>query len=194
MADDEEFDFEGDSSMKDLIAKMGDIDKAIEDIHELDKAGKNGETSSGERTQAKGSNFYETPGEAGTDVIDIVVSGDDDFDEDGDVDGVAGLADLQKEMQQLDKSFEEKIVKVSCVKPVLDAALGISMKTSKGITRIVGINSSGLLANSELKPAMQLLSVNGASIKNAKHAKFLIDSHPRDILLEAKTLPPTSLA
>jgi len=183
MADESEnFEYDGNDSINDLIARMGAIDKAIEDIHDLDKKKDIG-------TPAKGSNFMDTPEEKADEVEDMAFEDDDDDD-----DVEAGLEDMQKEMQLVDEEkkkgqVKNEFVTVSCVKPTPEAAIGISMKTSKGITKIVSVNPVGLLAKSQLVPIMQLISVNGMPIKNAKHAKWLIDMEPRQIVLVARTMP-----
>jgi hypothetical protein len=181
----EDLDFLGDSSMKDLALRMDEIDKAIEAINEVDKGSPQKKEGS-EESPAKGSNYYETPEEATVGVQDVVVDDDDDDDAD------AGLEDLQKEMKQFEANQEQapavddEIVTATCVKPTVTSSIGISMKTSKGITRIVAVNPSGLLANSSLRPGLQLIQVNDVNVRNAKHAKFIIDNHPGSITLVAK--------
>ena len=190
MADDgDEYEFDGDSSIKDLIARMGDIDKAIEDIHDLEKKRENVPVNG---TPAKGYEFSDTPRETAAEVEDVALVCEDE-DDDCDSDAEAGLADMQKEMQLVEEqehSFVEEIITVSCTKPTPESAIGISMKSSRGVTRIVGVNPEGLLADSKLRADLQLVSVNGIPVKNGKHAKYLIDIHPRDISLVVKTTPP----
>jgi hypothetical protein len=190
MADDgEDYDFEGNASMIDLIARMGDIDKAIEDINDLEKAA----VKKSENAHINGSLTEEVANE----VEDVVVDGAEDDDDDDDDDVDAGLADLQKEIKMVEElqeqSFVEEIFTVSCVKPTPESAIGVSMKSSKGVTRIVSVNPLGLLANSELRPNMRLASVNGIEVKNAMHAKHLINIHPTVVVLVVKTLPPLPL-
>ena len=190
MADDgDEYEFDGDSSIKDLIARMGDIDKAIEDIHDLEKKRENVQVNG---TPANGHEFSDTPGETAAEVEDVALVCEDE-DDDDDCDAEAGLADMQKEMQLVEEqehSFVEEIITVSCTKPTPESAIGISMKSSRGVTRIVGVNPEGLLADSKLRADLQLVSVNGMPVKNGKHAKYLIGIHPRDIVLVVKTTPP----
>jgi len=196
MADDgDEYEFDGNSSIKDLIARMGDIDKAIEDIHDLEKKREN---VPGNGTPAKGFDFSDTPTgrETAVEVEDFAFVSEDE-DDDDDCDAEAGLADMQKEMQLVEEqehSFVEEIITVSCTKPTPESAIGISMKSSRGVTRIVGVNPEGLLADSKLRADLQLVSVNGMPVKNGKHAKDLIGIHPRDIVLVVKTTPPRRIS
>jgi len=188
----EEFDFLGNGSMKDLAMRMNEIDKEIEAIAEVDKGTPEKEGSSNGSPKK---NFYDNPKEASVEVEDIVL------DESDDDDGDAGLEDLQKEMKEFEAQqvkheqapvtkFRTETISASCVKPKQSSPVGISMKTSKGITKLVAINPKGLLAQSKLRPGMQLLQVNGVKIKNAKYAKTVIESLHGTITLVAATLPP----
>ncbi|KAG7361754.1 hypothetical protein IV203_036855 [Nitzschia inconspicua] len=80
---------------------------------------------------------------------------------------------------------KKRMVTVVVKKPSQDSPIGISMKTSKGCTTIVGILETGLLSNSELKPGMELLRVNGVPIQNAKHARHLIQCSSSKVKLVA---------
>lgn len=193
----EEFDFLGNSSMKDLAMRMNEIDKEIEAIAEVDK----GTPRKAERMPGSpAKNYYETPDDAAAAIEDVVI--DDDGDDDDDFDADAGLEDMQKEMKEFEaqqvqqeqaptaKPFVSETISASCIKPSQSSAIGISMKTSKGVTLILAVNPKGLLAKSSLRPGMQLLQVNGVNIKNAKYAKSIIDSHHGTITLVAKTVPP----
>lgn len=198
MAEDESenFDFLGNSSMKDLAMRMNELDKEIEAISAAETGSHDQEGQNGIRSpKGKTYNFYETPDEISTDQMLAFAEGDRYDDDDDDAD--AGLEDLQKEMQQIEAQQEQtplvlkegEAVMATCVKPTLTSSIGISMKTSKGLTTIVGIAPNGLLAKSDLQPNMQLLQVNGCTIKNAKHAKFLIESHPGSITILARRIP-----
>lgn len=191
--------------------RMDEIDKEIAAIEEVDKGTPNKQKPEG---TAAGSpprkNFYDTPEEATAEVEDIVVEEDDDGEDDDDIDedADAGLEDLQKEMKELEaqqvvpqqepatqkeqapKEFVRETISATCVKPTQSSAVGISMKTSKGITRIVAINPKGLLAKSRLRPGLQLIQVNGVNVKNARYAKSIIDSHHGTITLVAQSMPP----
>jgi C-terminal processing protease CtpA/Prc len=198
MADDgEDYDFEGNASIIALMAKMGDIDKALEDIHDIENEAKRRGEKAQDGSPTKGSNFYETPEEAAKRFEDVAVdTDDDDYNEDDDDDDVdAGLEDLQKEIQTVEEqeSFVEETFTVCCVKPTPATPIGVSMKSSKGVTRIIGVNPSGLVAKAHLQPNVRLVSVNGEAVKNAKHAKFLIGRQEADVVLLVKTLPPLRL-
>ncbi|KAG7355535.1 hypothetical protein IV203_000221 [Nitzschia inconspicua] len=80
---------------------------------------------------------------------------------------------------------KKRMVTVIVKKPSQDSPIGISMKTSKGCTTIVGILETGLLSNSELKPGMELIRVNGVPIQNAKHARHLIQGSSSKVKLVA---------
>jgi hypothetical protein len=80
---------------------------------------------------------------------------------------------------------KKQMVTAVAVKPSKECPLGISMKTSKGITTIVGIQEDGLLRNSELKAGMKLVMVNGVPTKNAKHARHLIQCSVERVKLVA---------
>ena len=58
------------------------------------------------------------------------------------------------------------------------------MKTSKGVTVIVSINSEGLMYNSTLKPGHKLVKVNGIEVKNARHARVIIQSAASKVVVE----------
>lgn len=188
----ENFDFLGNSSMFDLAMRMNELDKEIEAISAVDRA-REGKIIGSPR--GKNNNFYETPEEVSTDQMHVVEESDKYDDDDDDAD--AGLEDLQREMQQFEAEQEHapiqlqegEVITAKCIKPTLTSPIGISMKTSKGLTTIVGVAPNGLLANSDLRPNMQLLQVNGCAIKNAKHAKFIIESHPGSITIVARRIP-----
>mmetsp|Transcript_111475 Transcript_111475/g.322278 ORF Transcript_111475/g.322278 Transcript_111475/m.322278 type:complete len:196 (-) Transcript_111475:209-796(-) len=193
MGDDaEDFDFEGNASMQMLMARMGEIDKAIDDIKQVDKVSSTGDGLSPEDEPPS---VQRNTFNSGNIVRDVVLGGSDDDDDDfgEDEDGDAGLADLQQEMKNFDaeqiqnQAGSDSII-ATCSKK-LGSPIGISMKTSKGVTKIVAINPSGLLAGSQLRPDLKLQSVNGISVKNAKHAKFLIDSVAGSLTLVAKEMP-----
>lgn len=72
-------------------------------------------------------------------------------------------------------------ITVTVTKPDKSSPLGMSMKTSKGVTRIVSIMEHGLLAGSGLQEANELVEINGTAIKNAKHARHIIQAAPTDV-------------
>ena len=77
----------------------------------------------------------------------------------------------------------KKII-ATCVKPEPTSKVGISMKTSKGVTVIVSINSEGLMYNSTLMPGHKLVKVNGIEVKNARHARVIIQSAASKVVVE----------
>ena len=197
--DDENLDFLGNSSMFDLAMRMNELDKEIEAISAVEEGShsNDGPTGSARSPKGKTYNFYETPDEISTDQMRVEVEESDRYDDDDD-DADSGLEDLKKEIQQVEAQQEHaapillqegEAVTATCVKPTLTSSIGISMKTSKGLTTIVGVAPNGLLAKSDLRPNMQLVQVNGCTIKNAKHAKFLIESHPGCITILARRIP-----
>ena len=79
----------------------------------------------------------------------------------------------------------KKSITITLTKPTKESALGISMKTSKGVTRIVSISDEGLLAGSGLKPMYELKEVNGEELKNARHARSLIQAATDEVKIVA---------
>ena len=87
--------------------------------------------------------------------------------------------------EQGGKTIQKKSITVTLSKPSKDSTLGISMKTSKRITRIVSISDEGLLAGSGLKPGFQLKQVNGETLTNARHARHCIQTAPDEVKILA---------
>jgi hypothetical protein len=73
---------------------------------------------------------------------------------------------------------------ISAIKPEPTAKVGISMKTSKGHTLIVAVTADGLLAGKGLKEGHKLIKVNGIDVKNARHARVLIQSAATKVSVE----------
>ena len=206
--DEDELDFLG-GSMKDLMAKMGEIDATLDDIQNIDTEKKS--------TTPKSSTF-----------IDVHDTFEDD-DDDDDHQDEGKLDDLAKELnaaaQDDDKwavpAFKssttstptpnpvtpqdpmsvplprgimpvtevETIVTETVTKPSPDTAVGISMKTSKGKTRIVGLNPNGLLMQSgdcKLKVGYEIVSINGQKIQNGRQARHIIMTTPDKVTIEAR--------
>ena len=82
----------------------------------------------------------------------------------------------------------ENEVSVTVKKPTPDTPIGISMKTSKGVTRIVGILENGLLKNTKLRGGLEIVQINGVGVKNAKHARILIQAANDTVTIEARDL------
>eukprot|EP00529_Nitzschia_sp_RCC80_P027649 CAMPEP_0113482860 /NCGR_PEP_ID=MMETSP0014_2-20120614/23137_1 /TAXON_ID=2857 /ORGANISM="Nitzschia sp." /LENGTH=258 /DNA_ID=CAMNT_0000376391 /DNA_START=147 /DNA_END=923 /DNA_ORIENTATION=+ /assembly_acc=CAM_ASM_000159 len=237
-----DLDFMGNGSLADLMSKMGDIDKVLNEISEID-SGKQDTSAGGSGTAntAGGSdkNSKNSAGNGDKNVLPkssaaVVESSYDDSSvslfSDGDVYGDGGdddVADLKGELMAADeadrqakeerlklaelkkqciadrtavygtweetvdgkeeqgKTVQKKSITVTLTKPSKDSPLGISMKTSKSITRIVSISDEGLLAGSGLKPGFQLKQVNGETLKNARHARHLIQNAPDEVKIIA---------
>jgi hypothetical protein len=184
----EEFDFMGDG-MKDLAMRMGEIDKQLAEIADSDKP-----KTSEEKNVVP--NALPEP-----DFLDSTASfvSDEYLD---DEDAGSGLAEMQRELQEfeaLEASAKtelaltpekagrkvEKRITVALLKPSQTSSVGISMKTSKGVTKIVAIAQQGLCASTDLKTGLELLEINGVSIKNAKHARHMIQNAPKNVLIVA---------
>jgi PDZ domain len=73
---------------------------------------------------------------------------------------------------------------ISAIKPEPSAKVGISMKTSKGNTLIVAVTADGLLAGKGLMEGHKLIKVNGIDVKNARHARVLIQSAATKVSVE----------
>mmetsp|Transcript_130887 Transcript_130887/g.195025 ORF Transcript_130887/g.195025 Transcript_130887/m.195025 type:complete len:215 (+) Transcript_130887:123-767(+) len=202
-----EFDFlQG--SMKDLAMKMGEIDDVLAEITAPEETKNDKEKEEElEKEREEKDDVPEAPikeesvlATVNTSYVDVEDTYDDDSDDDGDDDG--GLTDLQGELRQfeeMDKTHQldavmggqsptlvETPITVIVHKPSPTSPLGISMKTSKGITRIVGLSESGLLSKTELREGQLLVKINGIYIKNAKHARYIIQNATNKVILEAK--------
>jgi hypothetical protein len=197
---DEEFDFlQG--SMKDLAMRMGEIDDVLAEIagseetkHEKEKEQE--EVEGEEESPVKEDTITILP-PVDTSYDDVEDDCDDDVDSD---DG--GLTDLQGELRQfeeMDKTHQldavlgeestklvETPVMATVHKPAPTSPLGISMKTSKGITTIVALAESGLLAKTDLRVGHILVKINSIYIKNAKHARYIIQNAAGKVCLESK--------
>jgi len=239
----EDLDFMANGSLADLMSKMGDIDKVLNEISEID-SGKQDTSAGGPGTAntTRGSEKNNINSDAGN--VDqnlvpkssaaVVESSYDDSSvslfSDGDVYGDGGdddVADLKGELMAADEAdrqakeerlklaelkkqcianrtavygtweesvhgkeeqgttIQKKSITVTLTKPSKDSPLGISMKTSKSITRIVSISDEGLLAGSGLKPGFQLKQVNGETLKNARNARHLIQTAPDEVKILA---------
>jgi predicted metalloprotease with PDZ domain len=179
----EDMDFLGNGSMMDLVMKMGDLDRVLDEISQIDTNGQKSTT-----------NFSD-------DVVDI---------DDSEVGSVA-LVQMQRELLLAEQRTEEsprrnregnlppstsrfvmetaekgKLVTAVAVKPSQDCLLGIRMKKSNGVTMIVNIRDTGLLNDSDLRPGMELVSINDEPIKNAKHAKGLIQGSSARVKIVAR--------
>ena len=236
----EDLDFMANGSLADLMSKMGDIDKVLNEISEIDSGMQ--KTPAGS-SRAGGSNNNNK--NAASKAVDknvppkssaaVVESSYDDSSvslfSDGDVYGDGGgddVADLKGELMAADEAdrqakeerlrlaelkkqcilnrttvhgtweetpdggeeqgrqtTQKKSIIVTLIKPFKDCPLGISMKTSKRITRIVSISDDGLLAGSGLKAGFQLKQVNGETFTNARHARTLIQNASDEVKIMA---------
>jgi hypothetical protein len=189
----EDYDFMGDG-MKDLAMRMGEIDKQLDEIAESEKP-----KTPEEKNDVVLNNALPVPNFE--DSRASIVS--DEFLDDED--GESGLAEMQRELEEfeaLEASAKaergaltppektggrkvEETISVAVLKPSPTSSVGISMKTSKGVTMIVAIAQQGLCASTDLKPGLELLEINGVPIKNAKHARFMIQNAPKNVLIVA---------
>jgi hypothetical protein len=208
-------DFLGNGSMMDIAMRMGDIDKVLDEIHQMDDDHGHGESCNETEHGGTGpTKEYDDdedkrnvitkhgdsngPATCADEVHDDEVHDDEDEDDD-DFSGLSAdaLAQMQAELKQADDEQQQQsstttsvlgeMVTVVVIKPTQESPLGISMKTSKGITWIVGISDTGLLKDSKLVVGtMILVSVNGVPIKNARHARSLIQASNRTVKLVAQ--------
>jgi hypothetical protein len=250
----EDMDFLGNGSLAEIMSKMGDIDKVLSEINEIDtskptataattsgsrnknKTDKGNVGSGGNADSTKKSGFSDSPSTAATLESPVAATVAASYDEsatslfsDGDVyvDDGADILDLQGELKAAEESERQakeermkaaelkrqcianrktvygtwvegttdeagggeknikKSITVAVNKPSKDSSVGISMKTSKGITRIVAISDDGLLAGSGLEEKQQLVEVNGVAIKNARHARQLIQTATEEVKMVA---------
>ena len=68
----------------------------------------------------------------------------------------------------------EHRITATVIKPSPTNPIGLSMKTTNGVTRIVGIVEGGLVAQSSLQIGYELITINDVLVRNAKHARLLI--------------------
>ena len=80
-------------------------------------------------------------------------------------------------------------VTATIFKPTPDASIGISMKTSKGITLIIKITPGGLMSNTcvFLQVGMRIVSINDKLIRNARHARELIQMSRMEVSITCLT-------
>ena len=204
MSEFEEYDFGG--GVDDIVLKMGVIDKELAEISRMEE-----KANSPEREKPMAPYEEEKDGDPNRlfDVSTVSQVSDIDFDDD-----TGNLASLQGELEEFEKLEFEKLeaqarkeremrmtpttgenpeiarlqghVSVTVVKPNPSSPIGLSMKTVKGITRIVNISESGLLANSDLQVGLRLIEVNDIRIKNAKHARCIIQTSPKKSNLSSR--------
>jgi C-terminal processing protease CtpA/Prc len=187
VSESEDFDFMGDSSMKDLAMRMGDIDKQLDEINEIEK--KSNDSSPQKDTRALDDQMLAAQFEdSRTSIVSDVVLDDDD----------EALEDLQGELKEFEAMQKEAAlaaspnnppstqmdtVSATVLKTSPTSPIGISMKTVQGVTRIVSIAENGLLASTALKPGFIIHEINGVNIKNAKHARYMIENAPEKVTI-----------
>lgn len=228
----DDMDFLGNGSMMDLEIKMGDLDKVLEEISqmdgrdqkqathnlsegEVDPPHKIENTSTDIETGEKTKSIGDKDTDGGLTQPSFNDSMGPDYSDDEIIDdsgvGNEGLAQMQAELLQAEKDDIEKqqqrqernpllsapgstvqdrvekeeLVAAIAVKPTQECPVGMSMKTSKGVTTIVGILDTGLLKDSRLRAGMELIQVNGVQIKNAKHARHLIQASAKRVKILA---------
>jgi len=135
------------------------------------------------------------PSSAFEDSTTSMVSDTEVINDDGQPNGA--LAEMQEELRAAEQQQQEqahentesksknRVVSVVVTKPSTDSPIGISMKTSKGVTRIVAINESGLLKDTNLRAGLALDTINGVKIKSAKHARSLIQACTKKVKIVA---------
>ena len=84
-------------------------------------------------------------------------------------------------------------VTAAIFKPSPDSSVGISMKTSKGMTMIIKITPGGLASNNtELQVGMQIVSIDDTPIRNARHARELIQMSILEVRITCLTTSSTT--
>jgi hypothetical protein len=226
----EDLDFLGNGSMKDILLRMGDIDKVIAEITDMEDEPRKSSASGTGSDIKRGSHQDDTsdPNEhkENTESVDgknRIIPSSLTYDDStasiiSDTDVYAdnygnGVANLQGELQKFEESQRQaateerehgqpenivslvaqgtnqrpfrRSVSVSIVKPTPDSVVGISMKSSKGVTRIISLLENGLLVDTALDAGMELVEVNGISVTSARHARFLIQSAQDEVTFVA---------
>jgi predicted metalloprotease with PDZ domain len=182
--------------------KMGDLDKVLDEITDMDVKEKK---SSAHDDVAKGSwNINDVKTKESSrqypssfeDSTASIVS-DEIVDDDGCSGPSEALAQMQQELKEAEErqkkeaaeaaatastasllvqATDDKVVTATIFKPTPESPIGISMKTSNGVTRIVSVSETGLLKDSDLRSGLQMVEINGVEVKNAKHARYLIQA------------------
>lgn len=228
----DDFDFLGNESMKEIMIRMGDIDKVLAEITDMEeqprKSAIGGNMKKGETLEDNDPNVIEIKESVQTlsydDSTASVISDTDIYADDYG----SGVANLQGELKEIENSHRQaaafavqaeaacavdeereqdnivphlvslpkeqtfrQSVSVSIVKPTPDSAVGISMKSSKGVTRIVSILDKGLLVDTALDAGMELVEVNGISVTSARHARFLIQAAVDNVTFVARRVSIT---
>jgi hypothetical protein len=220
----EDMEFLGNGSMMDLALKMGDLDRVLDEICQIDTQVQTSITTNSEvkvgSTDIKTGRTTNQEGDgviaAGRPSRSFEDSATTDFSDDEIIDdsevGNVGLVQMQEELLQAELYANEsrrtnkegtslpststsiptketaatgRLVTAVAIKPSQDCPVGIRMKTSKGVTLIVGILETGLLRDSDLKCGMELVSVNGVPVANAKHAMHLIQESSTKVQIVA---------
>jgi C-terminal processing protease CtpA/Prc len=180
--------------------KMGDLDKVLDEITDLEVKKKpsdnedvDGSWNINDIARKGNGRRFQSPFEDST----ASIVSDEVVDDDGDEPSEA-LALMQQELREAEERQQQevaaskaagatssttttmlttdKVVTAIAIKPTPESTIGISMKTTKGVTRIVNVSEAGLLKDSDLRPGLQIVSINGVDVKNAKHARALIQA------------------
>ena len=233
----EDLDFLGNGSMKDIAMGMGAIDKLLAEITDMEEKPRESARESnvdGESPEGDDSNQMENYANLLTEAKGLQMADEDStasIISDTDVyadDYGSGVADLQGELKEFEESQRQavaeaaaaraeiqrreeagmnstvpstakndpvtpaaairQVVSVTVVKPTPASVVGISMKSSKGTTRIVSIFESGLLAGTALGPGMELVEINDVAVKSARHARVLIQIAPDKVTIVAREI------
>jgi hypothetical protein len=189
VGDSEDFEFLG-GSLNELAMKMGDIEKILEEINNEEKRSTDKEKKSSDDEYDE----YDNPTRFQDSCLSVI--SDTEVITDDAPDGF--LAKMQEELREADEQQEKgrypiitdngKEVSVTVKKSTKESPVGISMKTSKGVTRIVTIVEGGLLMNTPLRGGLRLMEINGVGVQNAKHARQLIQEAESIVTITAHDL------
>jgi hypothetical protein len=231
----DDLDFLGNGSMKEIMMRMGDIDKVLAEITEQEEKPRKsvlGSSIDGETPEETDNHHKENEEDNGSakgllpslsydDSTASIISDTDVYADDYG----SGVADLQGELREFEESqrqataevvaartavqarqqesvssqvaTETKVrtyrrsVSATVKKPTPTSVVGISMKSSKGVTRIISILETGLLVGTELDAGMELIEVNGVTVTSARHARALIQSAPDKVSIVAHEISTT---
>jgi hypothetical protein len=78
------------------------------------------------------------------------------------------------------------------VKPTPDSSIGLSMKTSKGMTVIIKMNPDGIVSQTNLQVGMKIIRINDTPIRNARHARELIQASPTEVIITCNRMTDSS--
>jgi hypothetical protein len=216
MVDDHDVDEEeifdwADGSMKELAMKMDDIDKELADIAAVDNKTDSADVTASRSSDPDPADYadsrhvlvsnYDSDRNLDNLVEDSTHMGLDELKEELEAFQAAAAAEDESRKVQIapEQSPSSQPIKSSSNVRSVDTnitatvtkltpttSVGIAMKTTKGVTRIVQISPTGLLKDSSLRSGFEMLRVNGTDGKNAKHFKNLISEALFEVTIEAR--------